>query len=417
MKNTVRETGEENMKPRVKIDGEIPDLLAVKDLLPARQKKIKNAPATRLLDDPINDLARHLHPERMNLVIDSTRKETPTIKSFRLVPDPDSDTEVLPMFRAGQYVSVKEEVEGVWVTRPYSISSSPLDAVNDGYIELTIRQTPGGFFTNHVWNNWKKGRKLVTSGPGGFFYHDDLRDTKDFIGLAGGCGFTPFRSMIRDIIQNDLDMKMTLLFGITKPTEIIFKKELQDYAKKHPDKFAIHYVCSEPTKTWKGPSGFLTRGLIKELAGDIKGKSIFVCGPPAMYQFLEKELKPEKIPARRIRREVFGEIKDVTAVKGFPKKLKNKTFELLVNIGNETFEIQAAATETVLVAMERAGLAPPSQCRSGECGFCDSILKSGEIFVSPENDGRREASKKYNHFHPCSSYPLSNLEIKVMRDI
>ena len=80
-------------------------------------------------------------------------------------------------------------------------------------------------------------------------------------------------------------------------------------------------------------------------------------------------------------------------------------------------QIPALSTESMLVALERANLTPPSKCRSGECGFCRSYLISGNIYVSPISDWRREGDKKYNFFHPCSSYPISNLEIKVPRKI
>jgi ferredoxin len=90
-----------------------------------------------------------------------------------------------------------------------------------------------------------------------------------------------------------------------------------------------------------------------------------------------------------------------------------KTFQVRVHLDGQTAEIPAKAKETVLVAMERAGLAAPSQCRSGECGFCRSLLISGEVFVVPESDGRRAADKPLGFIHPCSSYPLSDLELKV----
>ena len=60
--------------------------------------------------------------------------------------------------------------------------------------------------------------------------------------------------------------------------------------------------------------------------------------------------------------------------------------------------ISARARETVLVAMERARIVPPSKCRSGECGFCRSRLVSGDIYVRPQNDGRRLADHKFDYF-------------------
>ena len=135
-----------------------------------------------------------------------------------------------------------------------------------------------------------------------------------------------------------------------------------------------------------------------------------------MYDFLDKELKEFNLPHKRIRKEAFGEIKDIVNFPGYPKEVAEKTFKIKVHMEGETKEIPAIATESVLVAIERANMAPPSKCRSGECGFCRSLLMSGKIYVSPIGDGRREADKKFNYFHPCYSYPISDLEIDIPKD-
>ena len=75
--------------------------------------------------------------------------------------------------------------------------------------------------------------------------------------------------------------------------------------------------------------------------------------------------------------------------------------------------IEARASEPVAVALERAGIKINTHCRNGECGFCRSHLLSGEIFVSPVGDGRRRMDKEMGWFHACSSWPLSDLKIKI----
>ena len=161
------------------------DLYAFTKLVSERKKRIERASIEPITSDPINDLARSLHPERQFLIIDEIREETKSTKTFRLIPDPDSSTKELAYFRAGQYISLKVEVNGVNITRPYSISSSPDDALR-GFYEITIRQEDNGFLTNHIWENWKIGTKIESSGPEGYFYYEPLRDLKNIVGVAGG---------------------------------------------------------------------------------------------------------------------------------------------------------------------------------------------------------------------------------------
>jgi ferredoxin-NADP reductase len=390
------------------------DLFAFTKLVPERKKRIEKASSTPITTDPMNELASRIHPKKQYLIIKEIREETKSTKTFKLVPDPDSKTKELAYFRAGQYLSFKVEVNGVAITRPYSLSSSPADAL-DGFYEISIREDNEGFLTPYIWKIWKVGTKLVCSEPTGLFYYDNLRDLKNIIGLGGGSGITPFRSMAKEIAEGNLDIKLTIIYGSSEEDDIIFYDELKELEKKYPDKIKIIIVLSCEEVSLEGcEQGFITADIIKKYV-DVNNSSFFICGPQVMYDFVDKELEKLNLPKKRIRKEVYGEIKDIINFPGFPKEVAEKTFKIKVQIGNQIKVIPALATETITVAMERAKLAPPSSCRSGECGLCRSLLISGKIFISPVNDGRRAADKKFNFFHPCSSYPISDLEIIVPR--
>jgi len=402
---------------KVNVKGHIRDLLAFKRLVPRRKKRIARAPAEPLGPDPVNQLARRLHPDRQHLIIAQTRDETRTTRTFKLVADPDSDADRLATFRAGQYLSLNVAVDGVRITRPYSISSAPFEALGaGGFYEITVRRAQDGFLTPHMWDSWAVGTQIESSGPCGFFYHEPLRDAGQIVGLAGGSGITPFRSMAREIAYGELDAHLLLIYGSSDEDDVVFYDEFKELEQTAPDKIQVVHVLSCAEVSLEGcEQGFITADVIEKYA-DVDSSSFFICGPQAMYKFVEEELAAFDLPARRIRREVFGELKDVTQSPGFPQQLADETFRLKVHIGGVTTQVPAKATETILVAMERANLAPPSQCRSGECGFCRSRLVSGDVYVSPESDGRRAADKQFGYIHPCSSYPITDLEISVPRE-
>ena len=392
------------------------DLFAFTKLVPKRKKIIEKASSEPIKSDPMNELAKRLHPKRQYLVINSIKEETKSSKTFRLTPDPDSATKELAYFRPGQYLSLKVNVNGVEITRPYSIASSPSDALKDFY-ELTIRREEEGFLTHYIWDHWKVGTKVESSGPEGFFYYEPLRDLKNIVGIAGGSGITPFRSIAKAIIEGIIDAKLTLLYGSSEEDDIIYYEEFKELEKNYPDKLKIVYILSCDEVTLEGcEQGFSTADIIEKYC-EVKDCSFFICGPQIMYDFVENETEKFNLPHKRIRREAFGEIKDVINLPEFPKDLAEKSFKVKVQVGNLMKEIPALSTESILVAMERANLAPPSKCRSGECGFCRSLLISGEVYVNPFSDWRRSADKKFNYFHPCASYPISDLEIKVPRHV
>ena len=188
------------------------DLFAFTKLVPQRKKRIEKASNEPITSDPMNELASRIHPKNQYLIIREIRDETKSAKIFKLIPDPDSNTKELAYFRCGQYLSLKVEVNGVVITRPYSISSSPTDALH-GFYEITIRKTDDGFLTPYIWNNWKVGTKLVSSDPSGHFFYDNLRDLKNIVGIGGRSGITPFRSMAKEIDEGKLDIKLTVIYG------------------------------------------------------------------------------------------------------------------------------------------------------------------------------------------------------------
>jgi len=406
-----KENGE---KLNVTVRSNTKDLFAFTKLVPNRKKRIEKASSEPIREDPINDLAWKLHPERQFLKIDEIKEETKSTKTFKLIPDPDSVTKELAYFRPGQYISLKVDLEGVRITRPYSIASSPKNALK-GFYEITIRKEENGFLTDFIWDNWKVGTKVESSGPEGFFYYERLRDLTQIVGIAGGSGITPFRSMVKAIIDGTIDAKLTLLYGSSEEDDIIYYDEFKELEKKYSKKIKVVHVLSCEKVTLEGSElGFLTSDIIEKYC-DVNNSSFFICGPQVMYNFVEKELEKFNLSHKRVRREAFGEIKEILSNPDFPQDVADKVFKIKTHIGSLIKEIPAKATESVLVALERANLNPPSKCRSGECGFCRSLLISGDVYISPVSDWRKAGDKKFNYFHPCASYPITDLEVKIPR--
>ena len=384
------------------------DMLKFKNMSKVREQHIQAAPAKDISGEfAINKNAKALHPDFIPVVIkEIIDHEGAASKTFIFGRE---DGTALPFFRAGQYLSLKLYIDGSFVTRAYSISSSPAWAL-EGKYAVTIRRNPGGFAADWMLDNFKVGDKLTISGPQGEFYYEGLRDAKNVIALAGGSGITPFLSMAYAIRDGLEDFNLTILSGSRTEENILFRKELDDIAAACPKVKVVHVLSDEEKEGFE--HGFITADLIEKVAGEDE-YSVFICGPEAMYRFLEGELTKLELPGRHIRKEALGVTKNIAAHEGFPKEAVGKTFRITVKQGPEQYEINASSEETVLVAIERAGIKAPSRCRSGECGWCRSRLVSGTCFVPEENDGRRYADKKYGFIHPCASFPTSDLVIEV----
>ena len=136
-------------------------------------------------------------------------------------------------------------------------------------------------------------------------------------------------------------------------------------------------------------------------------KSYFLCGPPGMYEFCLAELEKLKIPARKIKREMFGAPLNIWDYPGWPSGIdQNAEFTLSVN-GRE---VPVVAKESILTALEREGLVVPTACRSGVCSMCRIKLLSGKIYQPPSTPVRK-SDRQFGYIHSCVSYPLEDVAV------
>jgi ferredoxin-NADP reductase len=368
----------------------------------------------------VRRLVSRLHPDRMRLRVLEIISETATTKTLRCerIDGP------LPPFRAGQYVNVFVDVDGVLTSRPYSISSAPIGETEaeQKTLDLTVRDKPGGFVAPYLINEVRVGDALVTTGPAGNFYYEPLIDGDDLVFIAGGSGITPFMSIIRDTFGRRSEatpsLRVHLLYGSRVADDVIFGTELAELAAAH-DNFSYATVISEPSSGYEGLSGLLDVDLIRDQIGDVSGKTFYLCGPGVMYDFCLDALGELGVPAHKIRRELYGPPVDVTKEPGWPDGLSaDEIFEVQVvslspakhALLREGQTIRAPAGEPLMNTLERYGIVVPAVCRTGACSACRIRLISGRVFM-PACTGLREWDRDHGYIHACVSYPLQDLRI------
>ena len=365
------------------------DLLRFKKMVPKRREKLAEGSSAPLPKTyRVNETAKILHPGYQSAKLTRIEQNTADTKTYTF------ETERPFYFRAGQYVTLGCKVGESEVSRPYAISSAPKAALGRR-VSLTVKKC--GFFSGYLFDEAKVGDVFTLGDPSGDFCHEPVKDAEQLVGLAGGSGVTPFYSMAQAIADGTMDCALTLFYGAKTEAELIFKKELDALVS---EKFKVVYVLSDEEKAGY-EHGFIGADLIKKyVSGDF---TAMLCGPAAMYAFADRELASLGLPLRRIKKEA-----NCVGVRDVPPQ----AYTLTVHIGFDTYTVPADARETVLTALERAGLKVPAKCRAGGCGFCHSKLVSGSFSVAGA-DKRRIADKKFGYIHPCCSYPDSDMELIV----
>ena len=355
---------------------------------------------------PVNHMAKLRHPYEQVFIIRDIISHGGGCFTYKLAR---KDGKTPALFRAGQYVVVREMIDGKRIARPITISSGIEDAMK-GYMSLTVKALPNGFFSPYVTSHWKVGDEVHTSGPQGNFYYSSLRDEKHVIAVSGGGGITPFLSMALSIASGDEDFELDVVYGVNCIEEVMFMEQWQEIMKR-TDKVRLHIMSKEPSEKAEF-SGYISKEIIEKLANQ-QPFSIFACGPQPMYVHLDSIAEALNIDQKHYRKEIFGSPKDPTILPGYKLIQTDRPLKATIKIATETFEIPMDPNETIMTALERAGIAGPNRCRGGICGYCRSKLLSGEVYVPEGIDGRRIHDKERGYIHPCCCFPLSDIVLEM----
>ena len=217
--------------------------------------------------------------------------------------------------------------------------------------------------------------------------------------------------MARDIVSGNSDFNLTLLYGCRTEKDIAFKDEFKELAKKSNGKIKVVVILSEEEKDGY-EHGFIDKDIIRKYAPD--DFTVFICGPQAMFEFVDGELEAFGLERKQIRRELFGQVADVYAIPGYPSQAIDTVYKLTLHVDGEVKILPAASKDSLLVTIERSGLKSKSCCRCCECGSCRGRLISGDVFTIEETNGVRQADRKHNIVHSCITYPLSDVEFEMI---
>lgn len=161
------------------------------------------------------------------------------------------------------------------------------DAQNKDYFEICVRQA--GSVTAKLFN-LKVGDFITIRGPFGVGFPDLFSlKTDNLLLIAGGIGFIPFRSVLKEISRADFKFKTFVLYGNRSQANLLFKDEYPEWRKK----VEMKIILDSPQAGWRGPTGLIT-DLVSALKLDGK-TAAFLCGPPIMYKFALSKLAEKNI--------------------------------------------------------------------------------------------------------------------------
>jgi len=311
-------------------------------------------------------------------------------------------------FEPGQFMTVSANVNGQTIERCYTISSAP---TRPYLLSITVKQVPGGVMSNWLHDNMKPGGTLRAYGPSGTFTSTAATSAKSLY-LSAGSGVTPLMSMTRAGIDLGLDRDVVFVHSARTPADIVFRGELQRLANLSP-RFRTFFVCEgigdEPD--WAGPMGRLSLELLSEWVPDYAEREVFTCGPAGYMSAVRTLLREGGHDPARYHQESFDIAADVAPEPAREEPAApQQTFTVKLSRSSRTFVINAS--ETVLSAARKAGVAIPSSCSQGVCGTCKTRLLEGSVEMK-HNGGIRDREVQKGLRLLCCSRPTSDLTLDL----
>ena len=297
-------------------------------------------------------------------------------------------------YKPGQFLTLRVPFEGAWLPRCYSLSSTPL---HDEPLRVTIKQVRDGRASNWLCQQLREGDQLDVLAPAGAFVPRHFDD--DFVLFGGGSGVTPVLSILRSALIAGSG-RVLLIYANRDEASVIFAAELKALASAYPQRLqVIHWLDSV--------QGIPAVAQLAEIARPWAHAQAFICGPGPFMDAAVSALQGLGMPHGRIHVERFVSLPEEGSVPELPAvNPDGVSSQLLVRLDGEEFEVPCAEGETLLNAMQRAGLSPPSSCLVGSCATCMCTVERGAVEML-RNDALDQQELSEGWVLACQSIPRS----------
>lgn len=265
--------------------------------------------------------------------------------------------------RAGQYVRVGVDIDGVRHWRSFSLSSPPERA--DGCITITVKAAPEGLVSPYLVRQLRSGAVVhLEPAQGRFVLPEPVPERLLFV--TAGSGITPVAAMLRSLAARREMPDVVLVHSAPTPEDVIFGAELRALAARFAGLRLHEWHTRAGGRRGRG-GGRLTMAQLPDICPDWSQRQAWACGPTGMLDDAERHWRRAGI-ADRLHVERFHP----TAASGGGAGGRVR----FVASGLET---TADGATPLLVVGENAGVLMPNGCRMGICYSCVTRLRSGRV--------------------------------------
>jgi ferredoxin-NADP reductase len=258
--------------------------------------------------------------------------------------------------RAGQWARIGVQINGVWHSRTYSVTS-PADGDTDIF-SVTVKAIEGGRVSRHLAYQVTPGTVLRVDPPQGEFCLPAVLPRVLF--LTGGSGVTPVMGMLRSLSARGDAPDMVHIHSALHHDDVIFGAELRELAAAQQS-YRLHEQHTDR-------DGFFALDDLDQVCPDWRDREVWACGPPGLLEAIESHWaaagRSAALHVERFQAQVFA----APGADG-----GTATFTATGRVAD------GPAGRPLLEVGEEAGVVMPSGCRMGICRSCVAPLRSGQV--------------------------------------
>jgi stearoyl-CoA 9-desaturase NADPH oxidoreductase len=294
--------------------------------------------------------------------------------------------------RAGQFVGLSVDIEGVRETRPYSPSGSQHAAA--GELELTVSTHPEGKVSRHLRDHARPGMIVGLTAADGSFVLPEPRPERVLL-ISGGSGITPVMAMLRTLNEEGFPGEIGFLNYARSPELALYGAELDRLAASRR---SVRVARGFTRDGGRAHAGRFCREHLRAVISDHTAAHTFVCGPPALIESVRAVWAQDGLPE--------------PAVEAFARPMISLDTDGAEGTVSFCTSGRAAANSglPLLEQAEDAGLAPAHGCRMGICNTCSCRKTSGNVrnLLTGEVSAAGEQQIRI-----CVSVPLGDVTLEL----
>ena len=209
-------------------------------------------------------------------------------------------------YAPGQYMEWTLDHDGVdsrGTRRYFTLASSPTEST----VRIGVKFSRDGssFKEAMLADTWPGAPIVASQVAGDFTLPGDSAQKLAFI--AGGIGVTPFRSMVKYLIDRRERRDIVMIYANRKPTEFVYGDVFM--AAQRAFHFRPVLVASDASSVpdgWPGITGRIDAELIQRQIPDYAERVFYISGSPDMVREVRDCLQELHVKADRIKTDYFS---------------------------------------------------------------------------------------------------------------